>query len=161
MYFDEKSKIKMVIDSLNHSGTGDFAASKLDLVTKSTAKVSLDMDKINYMNQVALSLDAILGIDLEKSKYEFKQNKALVNKLPLEFDGFIQLVENGQQYDLKFKTPTSSFQNFLGLIPSAYSGSLDKVKTTGDFSIIGFAKGIYSDTRVPKFNIAIATTKEQ
>lgn len=157
MYFDEKSKIKMVIDSLNHSGTGDFAASKLDLVTKSTAKVSLDMDKINYMNQVALSLDAVLGIDLEKSKYEFKQNKALVNKLPLEFDGFIQLVENGQQYDLKFKTPTSSFQNFLGLIPSAYSGSLDKVKTTGDFSIIGFAKGIYSDTTVPKFNIAIAS----
>lgn len=156
-YFDARSKIKMVIDSLNHSGTGDFAASKLDLVTKSTAKVSLDMDKINYMNKVALSLDAVLGIDLDKSKYEFKQNKALVNKLPLEFDGFIQLVENGQEYDLKFKTPTSGFQNFLGLIPSAYSGSLEKVKTTGDFSIVGFAKGLYSDTTVPKFNIAIAS----
>ena len=29
-YFDESSKIRMVIDSLNHSGTGDFANSKLD-----------------------------------------------------------------------------------------------------------------------------------
>ncbi len=156
-YFDESSKIKMRLDSLNHSGTGDFAASKLDLVTKSSAKVSLDMDKINYMKKVSLTLDAVLGIDLDKNKYTFKENKAQINKLPLEFDGFIQMVAGGQNYDLKFKTPTSSFENFLGLIPSAYSGSVKDVKTTGEFSIIGFAKGLYSDTSVPKFNIAIAS----
>ena len=156
-YFDESSKIKMVIDSLNHEGTGDFTAQKLDLVTKSTAKVSLDMDKVNYMKNVALTLDAILGIDLEKSKYTFKENKALINQLPLEFDGFIQLVEAGQEYDLKFKTPTSSFKNFLGVIPSAYAANLDNVKTTGDFTVVGFAKGLYSDTTVPKFNIDIVS----
>jgi hypothetical protein len=156
-YFDESSKIKMVIDSLNHEGTGDFAAQKLDLNTKSTAKISLDMDKVNYMNNVALTLDAVLGIDLEQSKYTFKENKALINQLPLEFDGFIQLVEAGQEYDLKFKTPTSSFKNFLGVIPAAYASNLDNVKTTGDFTVTGFAKGLYSDTTVPKFNIEIAS----
>ncbi|TRX04276.1 AsmA-like C-terminal region-containing protein [Flavobacterium gawalongense] len=156
-YFDEKSKIKMVIDSLNHEGTGDFAAQKLDLVTKSTAKISLDMDKVNYMKDIALTLDAVLGIDLEKSKYTFKQNKALINQLPLEFDGFIQMVEAGQEYDLKFKTPTSSFKNFLGVIPAAYAASLNDVKTTGDFTVVGFAKGLYSDTTVPKFKIEIVS----
>ncbi|MDX6183890.1 AsmA-like C-terminal region-containing protein [Flavobacterium sp. Fl-77] len=156
-YFDESSKIKMVIDSLNHEGTGDFTNSKLDLNTKTTAKVSLDMDKVNYMKKIALTLDAVLGIDLEQSKYTFKENKALINQLPLEFDGFIQMVEAGQVYDLKFKTPTSSFTNFLGLIPSAYASSLDGVKTTGDFTIVGFAKGQLTDTTVPKFNIAIAS----
>ncbi|WPR72770.1 AsmA-like C-terminal region-containing protein [Flavobacterium sp. NG2] len=156
-YTDQASKIKMVIDSLNHEGTGDFAASKLDLDTKSTAKISLDMDKVNYMKNVALTLDAVLGIDLDQSKYTFKENKALINQLPLEFDGYIQMVEAGQEYDLKFKTPTSSFKNFLGLIPAAYSSSLDNVKTTGDFSVVGFAKGTYTDTTVPKFNIEIAS----
>jgi len=156
-YIDQGSKIKMVIDSLNHEGTGDFTNSKLDLTTKSTAKVSLDMDKINYMKNVKLTLDAVLGIDLEKSKYTFKENKALINQLPLEFDGFIQMVDAGQIYDLKFKTPTSSFTNFLGLIPSAYASGLDGVKTTGDFTVAGFAKGQLTDTTVPKFNIAIAS----
>ncbi|RTY93004.1 AsmA family protein [Flavobacterium sp. RSP46] len=156
-YFDESSKIKMIVDSLNHEGTGDFAAQKLDLVTKSTAKISLDMEQVNYMKNVALTLDAVLGIDLEKSKYTFKENKALINQLPLEFDGFIQMVETGQQYDLKFKTPTSSFKNFLGIIPAAYASRLDNVKTTGDFTVAGFAKGLYSDTTVPKFNIEIAS----
>jgi len=156
-YFDERSKIKMRIDNLNHEGTGDFAASKLDLDTKSTAKISLDMDKVNYMNNVALTLDAVLGIDLEKSKYTFKENKALINQLPLEFDGFIQLTDAGQEYDLKFKTPTSSFKNFLGVIPAAYAANLNNVKTTGDFTVAGFAKGLYSDTTVPKFNVEIAS----
>ena len=156
-YYDESSKIKMKFDSLYHSGSGDFASSKLDLVTKSAANISLDMDKINYMKKVPVTLDAILGIDLEKSKYTFKENKAHINKLPLEFDGFIQMVANGQNYDLKFKTPTSSFENFLGLVPSGYSGSIKDVKTTGEFSVIGFAKGLFSDTTVPKFNIEIAS----
>jgi hypothetical protein len=156
-YFDESSQVRMIIDSLNHEGTGDFNASKLDLDTKSTAKISLDMGKINYMKNVALSLDAVLGIDLDKSKYTFKENKALINQLPLEFDGFIQMVDAGQVYDLKFKTPTSSFKNFLGLIPAAYSSSLEGVKTTGDFTVNGFAKGMLTDTTIPKFNIAIAS----
>jgi hypothetical protein len=156
-YTDEKSKIKMIIDSLNHEGTGNFAAQKLDLDTKSTAKIVLSMDKVNYMKNVAISLDAVLGIDLKNSKYTFKQNKALINQLPIELDGFIQMVDGGQEYDLKFKTPTSSFKNFLGLIPAAYASSLDNVKTTGDFTVAGFAKGLYSDTSVPKFNIQIAS----
>ncbi len=156
-YIDQGSKIRMVIDSLNHEGTGDFTNSKLDLTTKSTANVSLDMDKINYMKNVKLTLDAVLGIDLEKSKYTFKENKALINQLPLEFDGFIQMADAKQIYDLKFKTPTSSFTNFLGLIPSAYASSLDGVKTTGDFTVAGFAKGELTETTVPKFNIAIAS----
>ena len=156
-YFDEKSKMKMIIDSLNHEGTGDFAAQKLDLDTKSTAKILLSMDKINYMKNVSITLDAVLGIDLKNNKYTFKKNKALINQLPIELDGFIQMVDAGQDYDLRFKTPTSSFKNFLGLIPSAYSSGLSNVKTTGDFTVVGFAKGLYSDKTVPKFNIKIAS----
>lgn len=156
-YTDEGSKIKMILDSINHEGKGNFAAQKLDLETKTTAKLSFDMDKMNYMNNVAISLDAILGIDLEKSKYEFKDNKALINQLPLEFNGFIQMVEAGQTYDLTFKTPTSDFKNFLGLIPAAYSGDINKVKTTGQFSVDGKVKGNLTETTIPAFDVKIAS----
>ena len=156
-YFDETSKMKLIIDSLNHQGTGNFAASKLDLDTKTTARVSFDMDSTNYMKNIKLDLDAVLGIDLEQSKYTFKKNKALINQLPLEFDGFIQMVENGQNYDLSFKTPTSSFKNFLGVIPAQYAGNLNTVQTTGDFTVVGFAKGMLTETTIPKFNIDISS----
>ncbi len=154
-YTDESSKMKVVLDSLNHKGTGDFTNDILDLDTQTTTKVTMVMDKVKYMKNISLSLDAVLGMNMKTSTYTFKENKAKINELPLEFDGFIQLVEAGQNYDLKFKTPTSSFKNFLGLIPEAYASSIENVKTTGDFSVIGFAKGLFSDTSVPKFNIAI------
>ncbi|WP_396142165.1 AsmA-like C-terminal region-containing protein [Flavobacterium sp.] len=156
-YSDEASKMKMILDSIYHEGTGNFAAQKLDLETKTSAKLSIILDKMNYMNKVAISLEAVLGIDLEKSKYEFKNNKALINQLPLEFNGFIQLVDAGQVYDLTFKTPTSDFKNFLGLVPAAYSGDIDKVKTTGQFSVNGKVKGNLTETTIPAFDVKIAS----
>lgn len=156
-YSDEASKMKMVLDSIYHEGTGNFAAQKLDLETKTSAKLSVILDKMNYMNKVAISLEAVLGIDLEKSKYEFKNNKALINQLPLEFNGFIQLVDAGQVYDLTFNTPTSDFKNFLGLVPAAYSGDIDKVKTTGQFSVNGKVKGNLTETTIPAFDVKIAS----
>ncbi len=156
-YIDEGSNMKMVLDSIYHDGKGNFAAQKLDLETKTTAKLSFEMEKINYMNNVGITLDAVLGIDLEKSKYEFKDNKALINQLPLEFNGFIQMVEAGQTYDLTFKTPTSDFKNFLGLVPAAYSGDINKVKTTGQFSVDGKVKGNLTETTIPAFDVKIAS----
>jgi len=156
-YLDEGSNMKMVLDSIYHEGKGNFAAQKLDLETKTTAKLSFEMEKMNYMNNVGITLDAVLGIDLEKSKYEFKDNKALINQLPLEFNGFIQMVEAGQNYDLTFKTPTSDFKNFLGLIPAAYSGDINKVKTTGQFSVDGKVKGNLTETTIPAFDVKIAS----
>lgn len=156
-YIDEGSNMKMVLDSIYHEGKGNFAAQKLDLETKTTAKLSFEMEKMNYMNNVGITLDAVLGIDLEKSKYEFKDNKALINQLPLEFNGFIQMVEAGQTYDLAFKTPTSDFKNFLGLVPAAYSGDINKVKTTGQFSVDGKVKGNLTETTIPAFDVKIAS----
>lgn len=156
-YKDEKSKIRMQIDSLNHNGKGDFSGDILDLDTESSALVSLDMDQMSYLNKVALALDAVLAIDLKQMKFGFKENKAMINKLPLEFDGSLQMLDQGQRYDLTFKTPESGFQNFLALIPSAYSGSLKDVKTTGDFKVSGFAKGDLTDTTVPTFDVSIAS----
>ena len=45
----------------------------------------------------------------------------------------------------------------MGVIPAAYASNLDGVKTTGDFTVMGFAKGMLTDTTVPKFNIEIAS----
>ena len=156
-FWDQTSDNKIILDKLNHSGTGDFTASKLDLTTESATQVSVFMGKTNFMNQVEFKWEAILGIDLATNTYTFKQNKAFINQLPLIFDGSIAIKPTGQVYDIRFETPTSSFQNFLGLIPAAYAQSLEGVTTTGDFSVKGFAKGVLSDTTIPAFSVAMAS----
>jgi hypothetical protein len=51
------------------------------------------MDKVNYMQNVPVTLDAIL-VDLEKQIHF--QKKQSTNQSITEFDGFIQLVDAGQ-----------------------------------------------------------------
>ncbi len=155
VFRNDASKMKMVLDSIFHEGKGDFEKDILDLDTKTTTNVTFKMEENTFMKNVKVSLDAILGIDLKNSKYTFKENKALINQLELNFDGFLQMLDEGQLYDLKFHTPTSDFKNFLALIPEQYSGKLSDVETTGKFEVKGDVKGKLSDNEIPKFHLAM------
>ena len=114
-YLDKNSKLLFSLTEFNHSGQGTFSGAQSDLDTKTETLVSLSMDSSQYLNQHSIKLDAIIGLNLKDNKYTFKDNKAFINQLPLEFDGFIQLLEEGQLYDITFKNPESSFKDFFGL----------------------------------------------
>ena len=100
-------------------------------------------------------MDALIGIDLAADKYTFLKNEALINQLPLVFDGFVKVNENSQDIDISFKTPSSDFKNFLAVIPETYSKNIENVKTTGDFVLDGQFTGTVDEEHIPKFNIKI------
>ncbi|WP_088322735.1 AsmA-like C-terminal region-containing protein [Polaribacter tangerinus] len=154
-YFDENSGMKMNIENIEHFGKGNFEKDILDLTTSSTANISFEYDNINYLDRIPVKLEAIIGIDLNNYKFTFKENTGYINQLPLSFDGFIQLLDDKQQYNLVFKTPTSSFQNALALVPKKYRGNLSGIKTSGNFDVVGNVNGILSNDEIPKFNISI------
>lgn len=154
-YLSEESKIAFSLSELNHKGKGIFSANKSELDTKSEAKISLTMDSTNYLNKNPIKLDALIDLDLENSKYTFKKNKGYINQLPIAFDGYVQLLETGQQVDITFENPESSFKNFLAVIPETYSKNIENVQTTGDFKIKGIIKGLVTDETIPKLDISI------
>ncbi|MCC9042730.1 AsmA-like C-terminal region-containing protein [Myroides sp. M-43] len=157
-YKDLGSKMEFGIKELYHQGTGNMTADLLDLDTESKAKISFSMEGTKFLNEVNLSLKALIGMDMENQVYSFKKNQALINQLPLEFDGSIKLLDNGQEYDLTFATPDSDFKNFLGLIPEAYAGNLNGVTTTGDFKVAGKVKGAMTETTIPTMDIKMNAT---
>ncbi len=156
-YIDEGTKMAMHITELNHEGHGTFSASTSELDTETSANVSFTLDSINYLSNNPIKLDALIGLDLENSKYTFKENKALINQLPLEFDGYLQLLDAGQQMDITFENPESDFKNFLALIPEIYSKDIANVETSGDFKIKGMVKGLSSENTIPKLDISIVS----
>ncbi|WP_291868616.1 AsmA-like C-terminal region-containing protein [Maribacter sp.] len=156
-YIDKASGMELGIKEMNHSGSGDLSLATSELDTHTNALVSFVMDSTNYLSNNKIKLDAVIGVDLEKSKYTFLKNKAVINQLPLVFDGFIQMNENNQELDITFKTPSSDFKNFLALIPEVYSKNIADVTTTGDFKVEGAFNGVVDDTHIPKFNITIAS----
>ncbi|WP_298541623.1 AsmA family protein [uncultured Aquimarina sp.] len=157
LYQNDISKIALLMTNVNHSGDGSLSGENIVLDTASSSEVSFSLDSTKYLNKNALKLEAELELDLENQRYAFKENKAFVNQLPLEFEGFVQLFEKHTDIDLSFKTPSSDFKNFLAVIPEVYAKNLDGVQTTGDFSVNGSIKGKADDVYIPKMDIKIAS----
>ncbi len=155
LYQDDVSKTVLEITHLNHSGDGSVSGDIVILDTHTDSEVSFGLGDTKYLNKNKLKLDAQIELDLKNQKYSFKDNKALINRLPLEFTGFVAPKEKHTDIDLSFKTPTSDFKNFLAVIPETYTQNLDGVQTSGDFSIAGSIKGKSDDTYIPKMDIQI------
>ncbi|TLP82372.1 AsmA family protein [Maribacter sp. ACAM166] len=154
-YTDKFAGITLMVDDFQHKGTGDLSLATSELDTHTDALVSFEMDSVNYLNKNKVKLEALIGIDLNQNKYSFLKNEALVNQLPLVFDGFVVINDDNQEIELTFKTPSSDFKNFLGVIPAIYSKNIQNVTTTGEFTVNGNFNGIVDETHIPKFNIEI------
>lgn len=155
VYWDMASGMRLDILEMNHSGTGDLSLEQSELKTLTDALVSFEMDSTQYLNRNKINLDALIGIDLTENKYTFLENKALVNQLPLVFEGFVKVNEDNQEVDITFETPSFDFKNFLAVIPEAYAANIETVQTTGNFEVNGQFKGVVDDAHIPTFKIAI------
>lgn len=154
-YWDAASKTLLEIAKFNHRGSGDLSSGKSKLQTESEALVSLLIDKTKYLERNTVNLNALLGIDLETNTYTFMDNEALINRLPIAFDGEIRLIEEGQEYDLSFKTISSDFRNLLALVPEQYSKDISNLQTSGNFDLEGQIQGLLSEQTIPAFSISM------
>ncbi|NNL83561.1 MAG: AsmA-like C-terminal region-containing protein, partial [Winogradskyella sp.] len=156
-YTDQAENLTFSLTQINHSGTGLFTSDLNELITRTDAKIGLATDSTQYLNNNSILLDATIEIDFENEKYTFKDNKGYINALPLEFSGYVQLVEEGQQIDLSFKNPETSFKDFLAIIPEAYAADLNEIETTGNFTLNGIFKGLYSEKTIPQLDIKLSS----
>ncbi|WP_430410277.1 AsmA-like C-terminal region-containing protein [Kordia sp.] len=157
-YYDAKSKTKLLVNNLQHEGFGDFSLEKSELNTTTDAQVSFGIDGMNYIEQQQIALEALIEMDLANATYTFLENEALINQLPLKFDGFIKVNPDSQEVNLTLQTPSSDFKNFLGVIPKAYAKNIETVQTSGNFEVSGEIKGIVTETTIPNIDIKVVST---
>lgn len=155
-YDDESMNFNLALKGLNHSGSGDFTQDVFDLRTKTSAdSVSTSFDNVEYLTNKKVEIDATLNISEAYSKYTFKDNTARINDFAMHVDGWLKLNENDMAMDLAFNTPENSFKSILSLVPGIYTESFDNIRTEGELSFNGFAKGTYSEKQLPAFNLTL------
>ncbi|MFZ6010233.1 MAG: AsmA-like C-terminal region-containing protein [Bacteroidota bacterium] len=153
-YDDKSLPYKLEIKTLNHSGSGDFTQSVFDLKTKTTAdSVTTSFDGTEYLTNKHVEIDATVSIGEEYTKYTFKENNVKVNDFGMSFDGWFKMNEKDFGMDLTFKSPDNSFKSLLSLVPGMYTKNFNEIETKGDLAFSGAAKGTYSDTQMPAFNL--------
>jgi uncharacterized protein involved in outer membrane biogenesis len=155
-YDDQSIPFSMSLKGLNHSGSGNFNEVAFDLTTHSVAdSITVTYDGIEYLTNKKAIIDAVIGISEDYSLFTFKDNSAKLNEFAMNFDGWFKMNESDYGMDINFKSPENTFKSILSLVPGMYSGDFEKIETKGDLSFAGFAKGTYSDTQMPAFNLAL------
>lgn len=148
LYVDNSLNMAAAIRQLNHTGQGDFDLRLFDMETHTTIdELTVMYEGITYLNRVKAKADLLLQMDLEQSRYAFKENTLVINELPVVFEGWFAMPAEGYDMDIQFSSAESSFRNLLSLIPGVYQKQFDQVKTEGAYSLTGAVRGTYSDVR--------------
>ena len=156
-FSDQTMPLKTSIDGLNLTMKGDLsqASTNLDL-SSSIKQFNLQMEETKYVKNASVSLDAIIGADLNNMVFTFKENELHFNDLALGFDGSFGLVEQGYELDLKLLTRETSFKTLLSMVPEAYLKDFEELQTDGVMTLEASAKGLFEDAEhLPAFNMAL------
>lgn len=157
IYYDQSIGVLTELAQLDLSGTGNFEEDIFDLVTKGRiGDIEVAYDGTYYLSRKSLDLEAIISMDLPNSKYTFKENSFKLNSLPLEIDGYLQLLDDRMDMDFKFGSPGVTIKSLISLIPGVYASSLEGLQANGNVTFDGAISGAYSDTEMPSFNLGLA-----
>ena len=155
-YMDAQSNMSAVIENLNHSGSGDFTSDLFTLRTRSAADaISFNYGALPYLSNVRSTINTDIRIDNKNNVYSFDGLEILLNDLKLTGKGNINKLANGYGMDISFRSPSTDFKNILSLITPIYQKEFSKVTATGAAMFEGHVKGIYADSSLPGYHLAM------
>ncbi|HYV94583.1 MAG TPA: AsmA-like C-terminal region-containing protein [Chitinophagales bacterium] len=154
VYDDQSLPLKLTMENVDHSGSGDFTQDLFTLSTKTTVeKTSVWYGAVKYLSNAKTKLDADLDVDMKNSKYTFKQNELALNELILGFDGWVAMPGNDINMDLKWDVKKNDFRNFVSMVPGVYTASFKDLKSSGKLTLNGFVKGTYNEKKIPAYGL--------
>ncbi|MCW3123076.1 MAG: AsmA family protein [Flavipsychrobacter sp.] len=154
-YNDQQGKMHVIIENLNHKGSGDFTSDAFTLSTKTTADaITFMMGNVPYLYKVKTAIDLDLGIDNKANKYSFNTEKIQLNGLHLATKGSVQMPDTTNMIiDVQFNTPSNDFKDILSLVPGIYQANFKDIKTSGKLTLSGSVKGKYNKTQIPSYHV--------
>ncbi len=144
-YKDKLNNTSLSIKNLDHTGSGHFENIVFDLSTDtSIEEISMSSGGVRYLNQAQVKAEVDLGIDMDKSSYEFKKNLIQLNDLDLSLEGTVTQRNEALDLDLNIAAPNNSVSSILSMIPLEYAGGHGQIKSEGNSFLKGTIKGTYA-----------------
>jgi hypothetical protein len=158
-YIDDESDMKAYLRDVNFNLSGDMTASETDLsMLFNAGEFTYIMEGMTYLSRTVLDSKINMLANLDTYKFTFRDNYLSLNDLRLNFTGTVTMPGDDIETDLQFSTAQTTFKSLLSLIPAVYLKDYQDLKTTGEFSLSGSAKGVYSDadSTLPDITLAMS-----
>lgn len=159
VYDDASLPVKAVLNGLNHTLSVNMVGDFTTLETKTTiGKFDLNYDGVQYFSGATVDYTAGIDADLKNGIYTLRENELKLNDLFLAFAGSFAFAGEDYKLDFTFNAPKTGFKNFLSVVPAIYAKDFASVQTEGNLKLDGIVKGLYTETRLPAFNVNLAVT---
>ena len=154
-YQDQGRDVHVVVNNLEHAGSGHFSSESFTLNTKTTSD-AVDFNytgKIPYRVTVKTSIDMAFRVDNKTHTYSFNSDKVFLNDLVLHTEGFFEWVnDSSYNMNIRYKAPSTKFKNLLSLLPSVYQKDFAGLESSGQVNLNGFVKGRYNENHFPAYH---------
>jgi len=157
-YFDQASNLLVGIEGLNHTGSGDFNTRIFDMsISTSIEDLMISYENITYLQNKTLEADMIIHVDLDQSKYTFKENKVRLNDFSTELSGYVTLLPEGYDMDISLEGKDNSIKSLLSLVPGAYTEGYENISAEGMFNFTATISGIYNEEKseIPAYQLQL------
>ncbi|WP_209329824.1 AsmA-like C-terminal region-containing protein [Lunatimonas salinarum] len=156
IYDDRELDFFIALGSLDLQGEGDFTLDVYDLAVSGRGDiVRMDYEGANYLYNKKMAVDTKVNVNLDQMVFSFGDGALSLNDFGFGLDGSIGLPDDGIAFDLDFYGVDNTFKSLLSLIPGMYTDSFSGLKTSGQMNFEGFVRGLYTDDRMPAFQLGL------
>ncbi len=154
LYEDRTANMLVQLSGMHFNSVGSMYGAATQLETEGNVQeLIVQQNGVNYISKTTLDVRTLLDVDLDKMKFTIAENELMVNRLPLQLSGFVEMPADTTFMNLQLSTSVADFENFLALVPPVYAGYLKDVETSGEASISGNITGYYFDEDYPQFEL--------
>ncbi len=155
-YVDVAADMAVHLTGLNHTSSGNFNTEAFTLASEtSIAELKVVMNDIAYLNNWAITQKGDISIDMIDSKYAFQKNSLVINGLPIDLDGYMQLIDEDIILDIAANSSAPDLNKFLTLIPAIYTSDFASMQTKGSGTLNVTLKGTYNDQSFPAYDMKV------
>lgn len=135
---------------------GDFSAaqSTLDLRMR-TEETTFSSGVVTLLSNAEIELNADVAADLEKNRFELKENKLRLNAIEATLDGWAELGDDAVAMDLSLGCERVEFKDVLSLIPAFYTRNYRGLSASGELTLSLWAKGELRGAELPAFGLEL------
>lgn len=145
-YRDHSARVLVDAKGLNYTGRGGLSEDIFDLETDlDIDKLDFSLDRVYYAKQKTLHADLITRINTNALTFVLRKNELRINDLPLKFTGFLSILKDGYNLDVKAASEKTTIRDMISVLPPQYLDWAKDTKIEGKSDLFFNLKGRFSE----------------
>lgn len=147
-YKDHAARVLVDAKGLNYTGRGGLSEDIFDLETDlDIDKLDFSLNRIYYAKQKTLHADLITRINTNALTFVLRKNELRINDLPLKFTGFLSILKDGYNLDVKAASEKTTIRDMISVLPPQYLDWAKDTKIEGNSDLFFNLKGRFSEQK--------------